>query len=60
MSLRYSLHGDPEHSVSEAVGYVQSVETDSAQRVFITIVNRRGEATIVPLADIQITKLFPN
>ncbi|HYN36925.1 MAG TPA: hypothetical protein VEV82_08100 [Actinomycetota bacterium] len=60
VSLRYSLHGDPEHDVSEAVGYVQSVETDSSQQVLITIVNRRGEATVVPLADIQIAKRFPN
>lgn len=45
--------------MSEAVGHVQSVETDSAERVLLTIVNRRGEAKVVPLADVQIAKLFP-
>ena len=57
VSLRYRLHDDPEHGVSEAVGFVQSVDHDDVVRV--SIVNRRGEVTRVPLDDIEAAKLFP-
>ena len=57
VSLRYRLHDDPEHEVAEAVGFVQSVERDDV--VHISIVNRRGKLTRVPLDDIEAAKLFP-
>ena len=57
VTLRYRVHDDPEHEVAEAVGFVQSV--DRGDGVHISIVNRRGELTRVPLDDIEAAKLFP-
>ena len=55
VSLRYRLHGDPDHPFSEAIGMIQSVEAD-----VVEIVNRRGEVSSIAIGDILAAKLFPN
>ena len=58
MSLRYRTHDDPEHPFSEAIGVVQSVD-GSGDATRISIVNRRGSVTEVPIVDIEAAKAFP-
>jgi hypothetical protein len=58
VSLRYRLRDDPEHPFSEAIGYVQSVVTESDKSV-VAIVNKRGETTSIAIDDIEAAKLFP-
>ncbi|MDQ4095115.1 MAG: hypothetical protein M3174_02785 [Actinomycetota bacterium] len=57
VSLRYRLHDDPEHRFSEAIGFVQSVGENDG-RTTVSIVNKRGETTVVALADIEAAKVF--
>ena len=55
VSLRYRLHGDPDHPVSEAIGVVMFVGRDE-----VSIMTRRGAVTVVPLSDIVAAKTFPD
>lgn len=58
VSLRYRLHGDPEHPFSEAVGFVASVKSSQGDEV-LTIMNRRGETVAVPAPDLLALKVLP-
>jgi hypothetical protein len=58
VSLRYRLHDDAEHPFSEAIGMVASVRTDPGEQAEIDVVNRRGVASIVPLDDVLVAKVF--
>ena len=58
VSIRYRLHGDPEHPFSEAIGVVMSVEpSDQSER--ITIVTRKGAEVVVGAEDVLAQKTFP-
>lgn len=58
VSIRYRLHGDPEHPFSEAIGVVMSVDgSDDEERV--RIMTRRGEDVEVATSDILASKTFP-
>ena len=58
VSLRFRLHGDPEHPFSEAIGVVQSVrEVDG--RDHIEVVDRRGGVVSIAVEDVLAAKLFP-
>jgi len=59
VSIRYRLHDDPSHSVSEAVGVVQAVGPDDEGVERVHIVNRRAEVSSVPVGDVVAAKLFP-
>jgi hypothetical protein len=54
VSVRYTLHDDPEHPFSEAIGVLQSV-TGARLR----ILRRRGEVVDVALDDVLAAKVFP-
>ena len=41
VSVRYRLHGDPEHPFSEAVGVVASVTADGDTEI-VTLIDRRA------------------
>ena len=58
VSIRYRLHGDPQHPFSEAIGVVMSV-ADSDQGEQITIVTRRGDEVVVGVQDVLAQKTFP-
>jgi hypothetical protein len=58
VSVRYRLHGDPEHPFSEAIGVVASV-TRIGGTDTVTIVNRRGITIEIPAPDLLAAKLFP-
>jgi hypothetical protein len=58
VSIRYRLHGDPDHSFSEAIGVVMSV-ADSDRGEQITIVTRRGAEVVVGAEDVLAQKTFP-
>ncbi|HYI43965.1 MAG TPA: hypothetical protein VE174_00690 [Actinomycetota bacterium] len=53
------MHTDPAHPFSEAVGMIQSVTSDAEGIDSVTIVNRRGEVSSVPVNDIVAGKFFP-
>ena len=58
VSIRYRLHGDPDHPFSEAIGVVMSVaDSDRGER--ITIVTRRGAEVVVGAEDVLAQKTFP-
>jgi len=59
VSIRFRLHTDPAHPFSEAVGMIQSVTSDAEGIDSVTIVNRRGEVSSVPVNDIVAGKFFP-
>jgi hypothetical protein len=52
-TLRLRRHDDPSHPFTEAIGVVQSVADDS-----FVIVDRRGTARTIPLADVVAAKLL--
>jgi hypothetical protein len=58
VSLRYRLHDDAEHPFSEAIGMVATVRADPGEQTEIDVVNRRGEASTVPLDDVLVAKVF--
>jgi ribosome maturation factor RimP len=58
VSLRYRLPASSESPFSEAVGVVSSV-SDEGAGVAVSILNKRGETKVVPLADIEVAKVFP-
>lgn len=58
VSIRYRLHGDPEHPFSEAIGVVMSV-ADSDQGEQITILTRRGHEVVVGAEEVLAQKTFP-
>jgi hypothetical protein len=58
VSVRYRLHGDPEHPFSEAIGVVASVTSVDGTDT-ITIVNRRGVTTEIRAPDLLAAKVFP-
>ena len=58
VSIRYRLHGDPEHPFSEAIGVVMSV-ADSDQGEQIKILTRRGDEVVVGAEDVLAQKTFP-
>lgn len=58
VSIRYRLHGDPDHPFSEAIGVVMSVEP-SDQGEQITIVTRKGAELVVGAGDVLARKTFP-
>jgi hypothetical protein len=58
VSVRYRLHGDPDHPFSEAVGVVASVAADGGAEV-VTIMDRRGKAIAIPASDLLAVKVFP-
>ena len=58
VSIRYRLHGDPDHPFSEAIGMIQSVGVGREGEEVVEIVNRRGEVATVPIEDIEAAKLF--
>jgi len=58
VSIRYRLHGDPEHPFSEAIGVVMYV-ADSDQGEQITIITRRGDELVVGAEDVLAQKTFP-
>ena len=58
ISIRYRLHGDPEHPFSEAIGVVSSVEQNE-RGSSITIVTRRGASIEVATDDVLALKEFP-
>jgi hypothetical protein len=58
VSLRFKLHGDPEHAFSEAIGMVASVEGEGLPAT-IAVVNRRGETTVFAAGDVIATKDLP-
>ena len=58
VSIRYRLHGDPEHPFSEAIGVVMSVAgSDRGEQ--ITIVTRRGAEIVLGAEDVIAKKTFP-
>jgi hypothetical protein len=58
VSVRYRLHGDPEHPFSEAVGVVASVSSQGGTET-LTILDRRGIAVAIPAPDLLAAKVFP-
>ena len=57
-SLRYRLPDSAESPFSEAFGVIASVaETDRGAGV--SILTKRGETKVVPIADIEVAKVFP-
>ena len=58
VSIRYRLHGDPEHPFSEAIGVVMAVE-GSDRGEHITILTRRGDEVVVSAEDVLAQKTFP-
>jgi hypothetical protein len=54
VSIRFRLHDDPEHSFSEAIGVIQSVDPDRS----ISIVKRDGAVVEVAQLDILAAKIF--
>ena len=52
VSLRFRLHGDPEHPFSEAVGMVSFVGPREGDRVAVEVVSRRGKTVSVRLEDL--------
>ena len=54
VSIRYVLHGDPDHPFSEAVGVVMAVDQDNQRVVLMT---KRGEVA-VDTRDLLATKVF--
>jgi hypothetical protein len=58
VSVRYRLHGDPDHPFSEAVGVVATVAPDGDGEV-VTILDRRGKAISIPAHDMLAVKVFP-
>ena len=58
VSIRFRLHGDPQHSFSEAIGVVMAIDpSERADR--ITILTRRGEEVVVDASDVLARKTFP-
>jgi ribosome maturation factor RimP len=58
VSLRYRLPAPSDSPFSEAIGVVASVErTDSGP--VVAILNKKGETKMVPIADIEVAKVFP-
>ena len=58
VSVRFRIHGDPEHPFSEAIGVVSSVSHADGMEI-VTIVDRRGGSTEIPAPDLLASKLFP-
>ena len=58
VSVRYRLEGDPGHPYSEAIGIVMAVKPDETGAATVTIVNRRGEESIVPVRDVLAGKAW--
>jgi ribosome maturation factor RimP len=58
VTLRYRLHDDAAHPVSEAVGVVMSVEHQSG-RQRVVILTRGSERRVVPVDDVMAGKAFP-
>ncbi|MEA2507281.1 MAG: hypothetical protein QOH48_1899 [Actinomycetota bacterium] len=58
VSVRFRIHGDPDHPFSEAVGVVASVSSEGGSEI-VTIINRRGGAITIPAPDLLAVKLFP-
>ncbi|MGH2753531.1 MAG: hypothetical protein ACRDLB_03790 [Actinomycetota bacterium] len=57
VSIRFRRN-EPEHPFSEAIGVVMSVKPDESGRPCVTIVNRRGALSEVPLADVMAGKAW--
>jgi hypothetical protein len=55
VSIRYRLHDDPDHTFTEAVGVVQSVDPSGS----ISIATRSGKVVTVASKDISAAKVFP-
>ena len=58
VSLRYRLPAPSETPFSEAIGVVAAV-TDEGSGTAISVLSKRGETNVVPLADIEAAKVFP-
>jgi hypothetical protein len=58
VSVRYRIHGDPEHPFSEAVGVVASV-TGSGDHEVVTLIDKRGASIAIPAPDLLAVKVFP-
>ena len=58
VSVRYRLHGDPEHPFSEAIGIVMSVKPDESGAAAVTIVDRRGDTATIPIEDVLAGKAW--
>jgi ribosome maturation factor RimP len=58
VTLRYRLHDDAAHPVSEAVGVVMSVKPESG-RERVVILTRGSEHRVVPVDDVMAGKAFP-
>ncbi|MGH2820813.1 MAG: hypothetical protein ACRDJ5_09180 [Actinomycetota bacterium] len=58
VSLRYALHGDPQHPFSEAIGVLQTVGPADGGDC-LTIVDRGGDTKRIPVDDVLAAKLFP-
>ncbi|HET7483638.1 MAG TPA: hypothetical protein VFK89_12350 [Actinomycetota bacterium] len=56
VSLRFVLHGDPEHPFSEAVGVVMSVDKENER---ISLMTKRGHVEVA-LRDMLAVKVFPS
>ena len=54
VSIRFVLHGDPDHPFSEAVGVVMAVDRDKQRIVLMT---KKGEVS-VEMRDLLATKVF--
>ena len=59
VSVRYAIYDDPEHRVTEAIGFVSSV-TDDGSGTTISLVNRSGETISFPLRHLAAGKAFPS
>ena len=58
VSLRYRLPAESDTPFSEAIGVVAAIE-DSSLGPALSILTKRGETRVVPLADIEAAKVFP-
>ena len=56
--MRYRLHEDPSTPFSEAIGMVSAVNEEEPGRVVITILDRRGHTSEVPLEDLVAGKAW--
>lgn len=54
VSIRYVLHGDPDHPFSEAVGVVMAVDRNNDR---VALMTKKGELSVAG-RDILATKVF--
>jgi hypothetical protein len=58
VSVRWRLPEGGQHKESEAVGVLQSVDTDERGRVLLVILTRRGEVVSLAVDDVVAGKAF--